>query len=237
MSFESVYKEVKAQALLEYPKECCGFIIEKDEKFSIIPCKNSAANPREDFVIDGDEHFKIIESNNIVGYYHSHPTGQAVPSMADKTVCENVDKPGLIYSVPEDNFVEFLPCGFTAPYVGRKFVFTIHDCATLVQDFYAQEFCVKLEPFSRTMRDFFHGFSGLKEYTEKNNLFEIDGELKRGDILLMTIGKAKVPNHSAIYLGDNHILHQLYNRVSAIEAYQGYWKARTIKVVRHKKNL
>jgi cell wall-associated NlpC family hydrolase len=43
-----------------------------------------------------------------------------------------------------------------------------------------------------------------------------------------------VPNHAAIYLGNNTILHHLVDRLSSKDVYGGYWLKATVCVLRHK---
>ena len=54
------------------------------------------------------------------------------------------------------------------------------------------------------------------------------------DIILMNI-ESPVPNHAAIYLGENVILHHVTNRLSSRDVYKwgGYYHKMTAKVLRH----
>ena len=52
---------------------------------------------------------------------------------------------------------------------------------------------------------------------------------------LMTIG-ANVPNHGAVYVGDNIIEHHLYGRLSSREVYGQFYRERTTHVLRFANN-
>ena len=47
-------------------------------------------------------------------------------------------------------------------------------------------------------------------------------KLQKGDVILMTIN-SPVPNHGAVYLGDNMILHHVHGRLSTRDIFGGYW--------------
>ena len=60
-------------------------------------------------------------------------------------------------------------------------------------------------------------------------------EMREGDVLLMIIG-ANVPNHGAVYVGDNAIEHHLYGRLSSREVYGQFYRERTTHVLRFTNN-
>ncbi len=64
-------------------------------------------------------------------------------------------------------------------------------------------------------------------------LREFSGEPKPGDVVIMQIS-ALVANHAGILLEENVLLHHLYGQLSQRVPYGGYWRERTIKVLRHK---
>ncbi|CAI1581557.1 Uncharacterised protein [Serratia marcescens] len=45
---------------------------------------------------------------------------------------------------------------------------------------------------------------------------------------------APVANHAGILLADGLLLHHMYGMLSQRVPYGGYWKERTVKVLRHK---
>ena len=57
-------------------------------------------------------------------------------------------------------------------------------------------------------------------------------ELQFGDALLMQI-ESPVPNHAAIFLGENLVLHHVQGRLSSRDVYGGYYQKNTAKVLRH----
>ena len=57
-------------------------------------------------------------------------------------------------------------------------------------------------------------------------------ELQYGDAILMQLG-AKLPNHAAVYIGDQLILHHIQDRLSSRDVYGGYYVKSTAMVLRH----
>jgi cell wall-associated NlpC family hydrolase len=57
-------------------------------------------------------------------------------------------------------------------------------------------------------------------------------ELQYGDALLMHL-EASLPNHAAIYVGDQQILHHVQGRLSSRDILGGYWLKAVAMAVRH----
>lgn len=59
------------------------------------------------------------------------------------------------------------------------------------------------------------------------------GDPQPGDLIVMQV-QAPVANHAGILLADNMLLHHLYGHLSQRVPYGGYWRDRTVMVLRHK---
>ena len=79
----NIKSNIFKEAIKEYPKECCGFLIGYAEN-NILICENSlstiniAANPYKFFEINPQEIINVQKSYRknklkIIGHYHSHP--------------------------------------------------------------------------------------------------------------------------------------------------------------------
>ncbi|MCF6215010.1 MAG: M67 family metallopeptidase [Emcibacter sp.] len=72
-----------------YPQEACGILIGQGGQVTkVIPSPNLSATPEKSFEIDPAliiHHQRDCRagSDKIIGHYHSHPDGQAVPSTHD----------------------------------------------------------------------------------------------------------------------------------------------------------
>lgn len=81
-------QQIIAQALAEWPNEACGVLGGVDGRvFRVYPGVNTRHSPVE-YMMDPHDQiaaFLDIEAHGweIIGIYHSHPTGPAVPSLVD----------------------------------------------------------------------------------------------------------------------------------------------------------
>ncbi len=107
---EGVRRRVIEHALREYPNEACGLLAgvrDRDGSFNIraaYPTRNSAESPIRYEINPDDMYHALMDAESrgleILGAYHSHPLGQAVPSRMD----EERAHPGFLYvivSVPK----------------------------------------------------------------------------------------------------------------------------------------
>ena len=62
---------------------------------------------------------------------------------------------------------------------------------------------------------------------------KVEGEPQAGDMVVMQV-QSNVANHAGIILDDGMLLHHLYGRLSQRVPYGGYWRDRTIVVLRYK---
>jgi len=63
--------------------------------------------------------------------------------------------------------------------------------------------------------------------------FEQVKEPQVGDVILISVG-ANVPNHAAIYVGDQMVLHHAPKRLSKRDLYDGYWLKHTHSIWRYR---
>lgn len=222
------------------PRESCGYVLNVEGKERYYPCKN-IAHGTEHFVIDPKDHLAAEAVGNIIAVVHSHPYIPAAPSMADRVACERTKLPWYIVSVPNGIFYfdpatitgTLEPVGYQAPYVGRTWCHGILDCYTLVKDWYEREMKIFLPEVNREDEWWLKGGNLYIDSFEKNGFYRIDmADAERGDGFLIQNG-SDVPNHAAIYLGNERILHHISTRLSTECPYGGYWKKHTTHVLRH----
>ncbi|WP_066555646.1 M67 family metallopeptidase [Croceicoccus bisphenolivorans] len=95
----SIRETLIAAARAAHPRECCGLLLgtATDEAARIStacigeirPCRNVHADPEHHFEIDPAvliaAHRAAREGGaSVLGYYHSHPMGEPVPSLTDR---------------------------------------------------------------------------------------------------------------------------------------------------------
>ena len=111
-----------------------------------------------------------------------------------------------------------------------------HDCYEIARDFYRDNFGIQLPALARPHAWWEQGLNLYMDHFAENGFYVLDcppRDWLPGDGFLMAV-KSPIANHSAIYLGENQILHHLYGRFSNVELYSGLWKRFTVAVLRHK---
>ncbi|MDI9686559.1 C40 family peptidase [Burkholderia cenocepacia] len=230
MLTDEIKAAIAEHALAVYPHECCGLIA--GGKYW--PCKNIAALPTRDFEMDAATYALVEDQAEIQAVVHSHPGASEKPSEADLDACEASGLPWVIVSlggqldgsVGIEEWYEFAPSGYSAPLIGCPFSHGTTDCYGLVRRYYWQVYGVKLPDFYRASDWWDDGHSDL--YTEgfpkARFVVRPRGEAPQpGDVLLMRIqSRNNVPNHAAVYVGGDTILHHTYGALSREDLYARY---------------
>jgi cell wall-associated NlpC family hydrolase len=168
-----------------------------------------------------------------VAVVHSHPTTRPVPSAADQISCNSTGLPWVIVNPKTEEWGGCEPTAFVLPYVGREFAFGVVDCYSLCRDWYKREMGLELDDFPRRDRFWERGENLYLNSYSSQGFRQIPFEdLAYGDAILMQLG-SQLPNHAAIYLGDQQILHHVQGRLSSRDVYGGYYVKNTAMVLRH----
>ena len=112
---QALHRQLMAEAAAAYPNECCGLIEgartgDAIEAVTLHPTRNLASTP-DRFEIDPAEHFRLLRclrgtGREIIGCYHSHPGGRAVPSPRDREMASEENFVWLIAAVDEQALCE-----------------------------------------------------------------------------------------------------------------------------------
>lgn len=85
-------ESLERAATAAHPHECCGLLIGEGSVqltvTEVAATDNVAENPADSFAIDPQAQFALLRATRatgrrVVGHYHSHPRGPAVPSVRD----------------------------------------------------------------------------------------------------------------------------------------------------------
>jgi len=220
----------------EFPREACGLVVIVRGKERYWPCNNiSPVSAEDQFAMDPHDYAAAEEAGEIVGLFHTHIYLPPIPSEADLVACEATALEWHILSLPTETWHSFEPTGYEAPLVGRVHCWGTLDCWTIVYDWYQRERGITLLNVPR-VKDFWKdGKDLLGENYKAAGFFSIDEDepLDVGDVILMQTGDSMVPNHVALYIGDDNILHHSEGRLSSRDVYGGWFKKHTVKVVRY----
>lgn len=115
----SVIATVVAETASAAPAECCGLLLGGEAIERAVPTANVAADPLRHFEIDPQALISAHRAARagglqVLGYYHSHPSGHPVPSATD---CEHAGGDGRVWAIVAEGRVAFwkdTPTGFAA---------------------------------------------------------------------------------------------------------------------------
>ena len=224
--------EAEELAKKEYPREACGLVIIRKGREVFFPCTNISEDIHN-FIISGEQYAEAEDTGEVVGIFHSHCNKSPHPSVADLTSCEKTNKKWYIFGVPSHTWNEFEPKGFAPPLIGREFTHGVLDCYALVRDWYKVEMNLDLPDFVREDGWWIKGQNLYLDNFAKAGFVETD-KLEYGVGLLMQIN-SPVVNHAAVYIGENQIIHHMFNRLSSRDVYGGMYRKNTIKMVKYAK--
>jgi proteasome lid subunit RPN8/RPN11 len=221
---DSTLKEaISSHALQCYPFEACGLVVAGVYR----PCRNVSEAPLTSFSIDPEDYANAEDIGPIEALVHSHPGGTAYPSQGDLEVCEGLGVSLWVIvslgaqtdgSIGIEAWHEFGPSGFEAPLIGCEFSHGTNDCFGLVRRYYWQTHKIVLPDFHRSGEWWNDGKSSL--YTDNYEAcggvsLPLNTELREGDVLLMKIrSRNNTPNHAAVYVGGDTIIHHLWGQLS-----------------------
>ena len=233
---KGLLEAVRKHAREAHPNESCGVVVVQKGRRRYIPCRNVSATPKEAFEVHPEDYAAAEDKGEVVLIVHSHPDSKnAEPSLDDIQGCNAVNVPWLIVNFPGEDWRVIQPLVGTQPLVGREFIFGVQDCYSIVRDWYKQVKDIELKDFPRQDKFWERGENLYLNHLPETGFRRVYGEPQVGDVLLMQVG-ADLPNHGAIYLGEDIILHHMHGRLSSREIYGGYWKKHTTHIMRHESN-
>lgn len=232
---------IHEEAIRVFPNEACGVIVAQGKRGVVIPCKNISEEPTKFFVMDPMDYARAANNGDIVAIWHTHPNASSDASGTDLAGVESTALEWIIVGVRKagDQFVfdkpkTYRPTGYEAPYLERPYLVGIYDCYSLVRDYYRREFGIELSQYLHSEKWWEEGKNLLVEnFTAEGFVQLIGKEPQVGDLFFIQSG-GEVPNHCAIYVGDDKILHHCFDRLSRLDVYGGgYWQKHTTHHLRH----
>ena len=225
---DSAFQHAQAEA----PCEACGLVVIIKGRERYWPCKNLAVGT-DQFILDPVDYAEAHDAGSITAIFHSHPNGPAQPSQADLLSCGASGLPWFIVSTINGQWHYMEPERYHAPLVGREWRHGVLDCYSLIRDWYLEERGLLLPDFERRDEWWLRGDNLYLDNFRSAGFVEIGrSDLDVGDVILMRVG-SPVPNHGAIFLGYNQIVHHVQNRLSGRDVYSEFWRQRTTHVLRY----
>lgn len=220
--------EILAHAQAAAPEECCGFLIQEGRTQVYLPVSNAAAEKTETFAIDAEDFVNAQERGEILAVVHSHPSGELFLSGADRQMQNQLRLPFVL--AVSGSLKVFRPVPLLR---GRPFEYGVADCAALVRDAFHLA-GVDLDDHERTDLETDAERGELLAHGLAQGFVQVDADgIRVGDVLLT--GTDGRPEHAALYIGDNEMLHHAFDTLSRREPYNDFWRRRTLAVLRHPK--
>lgn len=230
-------EEMELWAKQCHPNEACGLVLKVKNKHVFYPCRNTHAQPKNNFTISAFDYVAARGLGDIVAVFHSHPSGSNKPSPIDLASCNAGSTPWLILGIAKtgDTFNlteinQIIPDSVELSYEGRPYVWGLHDCYSLVREYLANELDIHLNDYDRApeANKADHPIFAQQFQAEGYRLMPEGTEPIEGDLALIGTG------HIALFVDSGRILHHLIGRPSRIDVYAGYWKKNTTHHLRHK---
>lgn len=98
-------------------------------------------------------------------------------------------------------------------YVGRDYLYGIHDCLSLVRDFYIQELGIYFDDTIREYDWWLNGSGQMKQGYEARGFYLVKNP-RPNDVVLMCCPGMDEPTHVGVLLQDAQMLHHLADRYS-----------------------
>ncbi|HSM53723.1 MAG TPA: M67 family metallopeptidase [Erythrobacter sp.] len=117
---QSIIQALRNAAASALPRECCGILLGTGNRFTEArPAANVHPRPETHFEIDPQA---LIDAHRaaraggpqVLGYYHSHPTGAAEPSATDRAMASGDGRVWAIVGTDKVSFWQDTPDGFRA---------------------------------------------------------------------------------------------------------------------------
>jgi proteasome lid subunit RPN8/RPN11 len=232
---QHIITQAMGHAVLDAPRESCGFVVVVRGRQRYIPCENQAEGNYE-FKISAKDYAQAEENGAIIAVVHSHPHEGPEMSGNDLTMQDATALPWLIVS-PHTGQHAFYPGRSRPRLFGREFVHGDTDCYGLVRDFFVRVMAVQLPNFERQTEWWLKGEDLIDQQFAEAGFVEVpQKDLRLYDGLLFKLG-SPVVNHVGVYVGANQIAHHVAGRLSSKDQYEDFWREHTVKVVRHRSKI
>lgn len=220
-------------ARADKPNEACGLVVARGNKVRLIRALNKHVLPKSYFRLDPDAWLEVEDSEEVIGIYHSHTQTSAEPSLADRSACETSGVPWHIVDL-SGQYRRIEPSGFRAPYLRRPYVFRIHDCYSIIRDWFMWEEGIELPDFDREPDFVKRGQNLYVDNFAAAGFVQLrEQEVCVGDVFLLQMMNDRISNHAMLYVEPGYVLHHAQDRLSSKEPWGGYWAKHTTHHLRH----
>lgn len=211
------------------PLEACGVIA--DGMFRPIA---NLATELDRFVMDVRGFIAISRQHKVEAVVHSHVNFPAIPSHLDLATCEKVRLPYVTLGWPAGDVNVIEPSGWKAPLEGRTWGFGTLDCFAVVRDGLAEHAGIHIPDFDRSWEFWTRGEDIITAgFAKAGFTLLADGMTPRHcDVFAMRV-RSRIPNHLALFLEPDQMLHHVEGQLSRRELYSPAAQQLTAMHFRH----
>jgi cell wall-associated NlpC family hydrolase len=197
-----IRKAARMHAELSYPKEAAGFV--KGDAY--VALLNRSSTPHDDVVLDDADQLRVAEADL---FFHSHPDGLGCPSESDMRYQLQLGIPFVITVWPQGDEFCFGDQLDRAPLVGRAFRHGVHDCYSLIRDWFHLQ-GVDLPTGPRGWEWWLKGQQLYIDNFPGAGFEQIAlGDATRPGDLVLSAFQNKTPMHGALIYDDHLLLHHI----------------------------
>jgi cell wall-associated NlpC family hydrolase len=120
--------------------------------------------------------------------------------------------------------------------LGRPYVPGEVHCYKLLRDFYRDNFGIEAGNYALPNDWNADELNLIEMIWEREGMIKVEDwtirNLRPGDVLCLAVN-SKNPNHFAIYVGGNKLIHHAFGKFSCEETMRDFWRMATCFVLRH----
>jgi proteasome lid subunit RPN8/RPN11 len=186
-----------------YPHEAAGVVAGGE----YVRLDNLSETPTHDVVLDDKALLRVAQADV---FFHSHPDGLGCPSGDDMRYQEQLGVPFVVMTWPMGDEFCFGAMLEKAPLIGRAFRHGVHDCYSIMRDWYELQGVTDIpdqprdwEWWTKGERHYLDGFKRCGF-----GLIERDAATRTGDVILFSFNNA-TPMHGALVHDPQLLLHHI----------------------------
>jgi proteasome lid subunit RPN8/RPN11 len=200
---DAAHEAAKQHTADAYPQEAVGIV----EGGQYVRLDNRSTDPTKDVALSDEDLLRVAKAEV---FFHSHPDGVGSPSASDMRYQMQLAIPFVVMCWPLYDVFWWGDQLTPAPLIGRGFRHGVHDCYSLLRDYYVEKFGVRLidEPRDWNWWDDKQGLDLYRQHFDAAGFRVIDKReaTQVGDGLLMSFNY-RVPMHGAVVWDNDLILH------------------------------
>lgn len=207
LGIHNPYPEIRKRAWLSDTKETCGLLLDTGRGgLEYLECENVHNEPSQNFGIAGSVLLRYRD--RILAVVHHHPPGcQTTFTEKDLRCSESLGYPFVLYVTETDSFLRYRPRKVRHHYEGRRFIFSLQDCVTLLSDWLLEVKRLSFPLFCVDPREMVVGIKNWQESVESIGLVRHSEPVPESIVGFRT-GSNGAVTHCGVVTSDLRLLHQ-----------------------------